>query len=58
MIIHAITENRFLELQEVQWKKTVPDAVAMVSVPGCGTKILHARQPNNDNSKEKKLKKI
>ena len=29
MIVHAITENRFLELREVQWKKDcVPHAVA------------------------------
>ena len=55
MMVHAITENRLLELQEAQWKKTVPDAAAMVSVPGCGTEILHARQPNNGNSKEKKF---
>ena len=58
MMVHAITENRLLELQEAQWKKTVPDAAAMVSVPGCGTEILHARQPNNGNSKEKKFLKI
>ena len=34
-------------------RDSVPDATAMVSVPGRGTKILHTRQPNNDNSKEK-----